>query len=56
MSQMDYVIVGLGFRAPTIAVEEFLRQNGTLVDTVGDADRGYFARIYKVNKPIVIPH
>jgi 4-amino-4-deoxy-L-arabinose transferase-like glycosyltransferase len=56
MSQTDYVIVGLGFRAPTIAVEEFLRQNGTLVDTVGDADRGYFARIYKVNKPIVIPH
>ena len=51
MSQADYVILGAGFNSPTLAVQEFLRSHGTLVDSVGNADTGYFARVYRVNKP-----
>ena len=51
MSEAGYVILGTGFRSPTVAVEEFVRSNGTLIDSVGNADAGYFARVYRVNKP-----
>lgn len=56
MSQADYVIVGVRFGLPTDAVREFLRSNCTLIDTVGRTDRGYFARIYRVNNPGSVPH
>jgi hypothetical protein len=49
MSQADYVIVGSGLRSPSNTVEEFLRSNGTLIDTVGRTDKGYFAQIYRIN-------
>ena len=56
MSQ-DYVIVGLGPRSPSATVEEFLRSNATLIDTVGrETEEGYFARIYRVNKPSLVHH
>jgi 4-amino-4-deoxy-L-arabinose transferase-like glycosyltransferase len=51
MSQADYVIVGIGVQSPSAMAEEFLRSNGTLIDTVGrKAGNGYFARIYRVNR------
>lgn len=55
MSQADYVIVGNGFQSPSATVEKFLQSNGTLVDTVGKADNGYFARIYRVTQPRFFP-
>jgi hypothetical protein len=56
MSQADYVIVGVRFGLPNDAVKEFLRSNCTLIDTVGRTGEGYFARIYRVNKPSFISH
>jgi hypothetical protein len=56
MSQADYVIVGVRFGLPNDAVKEFLRSNCTLIGTVGRTGEGYFARIYRVNKPSFISH
>ena len=57
MSRADYVIVGNETSPLSATVEEFLRLNGTLVDTVGkETDRGYFARIYRVKKPSFVSH
>ena len=50
LSKTDYIVIGkpnlFGF-----SVEEFVEANGMLLGTVGTPDAGYFARIYKVNRP-----
>ena len=56
MSRADYVIVGRASQSPSAEVEEFLRSNATLVDSVGEADCGYFARIYRIKKEGVNDH
>jgi 4-amino-4-deoxy-L-arabinose transferase-like glycosyltransferase len=48
LSQADYVIVGKSSQSPSPEVDDFLSANGKLVDTVGNEERGYFARIYRV--------
>jgi 4-amino-4-deoxy-L-arabinose transferase-like glycosyltransferase len=50
LSQADYVIVGKGSQSPSADVEDFLRSKGTLIDTVGNEEHGYFARIYRVTR------
>lgn len=52
MLKADYVVVGSEIPPPSAAVEEFLRLNGTLFDTVGSyGNRQFLVRIYRVNKP-----